>query len=282
MSNSRGRLLRVVLGLWILAVSVAAQPAGQPAKLSKPVNWGTPDQTWGRRRAITNEDRAAIESYRAGRGTLAYSSQFTSAAELAQDWDLATDKGWSLQSCRLPENVVTTSEGLRLKTTLATNCQRKWATGFAISKASYGYGFYEARIRIGDVAGLNNAFWLVTDDNFEIDISEIQFPNYDHLNLQNAPPKEKRIGVGFGLYFAGDLSTGFHDFGVLYTPTSLVYEVDGEPMAALDTHGSVKGKAKVLLSTALTSYKGGANGHPEGHDMLVSSVRVFKLTGQTP
>ena len=66
------------------------------------------------------------------------------------------------------------------------------------------------------------------------------------------------------------------DVGLLWTPTDMVYEVDGEPIAAVVTHGAVKGPATVRLSTALADWAGGkVPDHPESHLMTVQSLRIF-------
>jgi beta-glucanase (GH16 family) len=57
--------------------------------------------------------------------------------------------------------------------------------GSIISTIKQKYGFFGAYIKIADVSGLNKAFWLVTEDHFEIDIAEIHFPNDVRLTLHN-------------------------------------------------------------------------------------------------
>jgi hypothetical protein len=59
----------------------------------------------------------------------------------------------------------------------------------------------------------------------------------------------------------------------------MVFEIDGEPMAAVVTNGSVHPPSDVALSTALIY--AGIPEHPEGHDVLVRSVRIFALQKQS-
>jgi beta-glucanase (GH16 family) len=154
-----------------------------------------------------------------------------------------------------------------------------WSTGYNASKAKFGYGFFEARIKIADIKGLDNAFWLTTDDDFEIDVTETFYPSYMHLGFQYWPRSktEKHAGVGWGANFVENLAAGFHDVGLLWTPTDMIYEVDGEPIAAVVTRGAVKGPATVRLSTALADWAGGkVPDHPEGHGMAERSLRIFR------
>jgi beta-glucanase (GH16 family) len=258
-----------------LALSIAVA-----AKLSGPVTWGSPNQPYGTRRPVTGADRAAIQSYRSRHKTPIFATTFTDPAELRADWNsLSDDATWGdFKSCRRPDNVTTSSVGLRLKTEIATGCHHKWSTGYIISKARYHYGFFETTMKIADIKGMNNAFWMNTEDHpetgahFEIDISEVQYPSYDHIGLQQYT-KINHTGMGWGAKFADDLSSGFHDYGLLWTPKEMIFEVDGEPVAAVVTNNAVMEPADVRISTALIY--AGIPDHPEGHDVVVRSVQVF-------
>ena len=81
--------------------------------------------------------------------------------------------------------------------------------------------------------------------------------------------------MGWGAKFVDDLSSGFHDYGVLWTPTEMIFEIDGEPLAAVVTNNAVNGPADVMFSSALIYADIPA--HPEGHDMTVKSLRVYSL-----
>jgi beta-glucanase (GH16 family) len=267
--------------------SVSGGQRAGAAQLRRPVTWGSPDQPYGKRRPATAADRAAIRSYRSGRKAPVFSTNFTDPAELQADWNLVSDDNtWGdFQSCRRPSNVETSSVGLRLKTLIATDCHHKWSTGYINSKVKYSYGFFETTMKIADIKGMNNAFWMTTEDrpetgdHFEIDVSEVQYPNYDHIGLQQYPAKGnknlKHTGMGWGAKFIDDLSSAFHDYGVLWTPTEMIFEIDGEPVAAVVTSNAVKGPTDVAFSSALIY--AGVPDHPEGHDVVVKSLRVFAL-----
>jgi hypothetical protein len=273
----------ILLLVLSLSPAFAAHPLG-------PATWGSPDQPYGARRPVTASDRALIQSYRSGAKKPVYSTNFTDRAELEANWVLMSDDNYQL--CRRPENVEVSSAGLRLKILPATNCRRnlKWTTGSIQGKAGYQYGFFEARMKIADIKGMNNAFWMntgnqpATGDYFEVDICECQYPNYDHISLQQYPAKTaqgvalsnvKHTGIGWGVKFADDLSKDFHDYGVLWTPKEMIYEVDGEPLAAVVTNNSANAPASVMFSSA--AIYAGIPDHPEGHDMFVRSLRIFAL-----
>ena len=257
--------------------SVLAQHAATPLG---PATWGNPNQPWGVRRAITNADRALIDSYRSGHRQPVLKEDFTNPAELETSWMLQSDDNPGLKSCRRPENVVITSNELQLRTLDATGCHAKWSTGSMISKEHQKYGFFEARMKIADISGLNNAFWLVTTDRYEIDIAEVHYPNDIRLTLHNnnnwATEKDDKMhAVGFDSKFADDFSQDYHDYGVLWTPTDIIFEVDGKPTAAIATNGSIKEAADIRFSTAVTEFGGKIPANPAGHHMYVRSLRVF-------
>jgi beta-glucanase (GH16 family) len=115
---------------------------------------------------------------------------------------------------------------------------------------------------------MNNAFWMTTEDHlatrdhFEIDVSEVQYPSYDHIGLQQYPAKGnknlKHTGMGWGAKFADDLSSGFHDYGVLWTAREMIFEIDGEPVAAVVTNNASAKSPASLRSPMI--YKGSARG----------------------
>lgn len=285
----RNRACAFALGVMssVILSSGSASGGDGVATLAKPVSWGSPNQPYGTRRPVTDADRTAIQTYRSERTPPVFSTNFADPAELQADWNLVSDDiQWGgFRSCRRPANVEVSPAGLTLKTEIATNCSNKWATGYINSKAKYSYGFFEARMKIADIKGMNNAFWMTTEDHletgdhFEIDVSEVQYPSYDHIGLQQYPAKGntslKHTGMGWGANFVDDLSSGFHDYGVLWTPTEMIFEIDGDPVAAVVTNGAVHGPTDVAFSSALIY--AGIPDHPEGHNMFVRSLRIFAL-----
>jgi hypothetical protein len=267
---------RTIIGLLAVLCPMAAV---QAATLKGPVTWGSPDQPWGVRRPVTAADRAAIAAYRSGARTPLFATDLKHPASLPGDWTLVSDDQASLKGCRRPASVATSPEGLRLQVLPAPDCHTApYSTGYIASKAKYRYGFFEARFKIANIKGLDNAFWLTTDDNFEIDITETFYPSSMHLGFQYWPPNKtgKHAGVGWLANFVENLSSGFHDIGLLRTPTQMIYEVDGEPIAAVITHGAASGPATIRLSTVLADWAGGkVPARPEGHAMTVQSLKVF-------
>ena len=55
----------------------------------------------------------------------------------------------------------------------------------------------------------------------------MQCSSYDQIGLQQYPAKGNKTlphtGRGWGANFTGDLSAGFHDYGVLWTPKEMIF-----------------------------------------------------------
>jgi beta-glucanase (GH16 family) len=81
--------------------------------------------------------------------------------------------------------------------------------------------------------------------------------------------------MGYRALLNQNLSAGFHDYGFLWTPTDLIFAVDGEPIVAIATGGRINGPITLRYSTALANWAGKVPEHPEGHNMYVRSLRVF-------
>lgn len=266
------RLFRV-LGLAAIGSAFALLSPKPMAAPMGPATWGNPNQPWGTRRPVTAADRALIAQYRSRRP--AFETDFTNPERLQSQWALQTDDRSDLKSCRLPANVVATPGGLQLRTIATSACHAKWATGSMISKAKQRYGLFEASIQAADIGGLNNAFWLVSDAGYEIDIVEAHYPNDVHMTLHDWHPGGG--AVGFDSKCACNLAAGFHDYGVLWTPTDLIFEIDGEPIAAITGVTGIDQAADIRFATALGDFAGKIPDNPAGHHMAVRSLRVVPL-----
>ncbi len=101
--------------------------------------------------------------------------------------------------------------------------------------ASYGhfaqkYGWFEMRAKFPAGKGFWPAFWLLPSDRSwppEIDILEILGDQPDKVYLTNHYSQNGRpAGLG-GNYIGPDFSKGYHTFALQWTPSSLVWYVDG-------------------------------------------------------
>lgn len=93
------------------------------------------------------------------------------------------------------------------------------------------YGYVEARIRIPSGQGLWPALWLldVAGGADEIDIVEFlgHEPNTVYMTLHYADESGEPQGTGDGHYHGADFSADFHTFGVNWSPTEIIWYIDG-------------------------------------------------------
>jgi beta-glucanase (GH16 family) len=284
-ARSYNKMLFALLGSFTLIVSFVPTYSATP---SGPPTWGSPDRVWGVRRKPTSADRDRIAAFRKGKTKPVYSTNFTDPEDLKSNWILQSDDNPQLKSCRRPENISVHTGVLKIRTEVATNCKNRWSTGSMWTNFRQKFGFFEARMKTTDVTGINNAFWMVTDDGFEIDIAEVHYPGTVRTTLHNHNDfrqiagdnnwtKGKSDSIGFNNQFKDNFSAAFHSYGVLWTPNEIIYEVDGEPINIIVTKGAIKGAADIRFSTAVMEYAGKIPVHPENHDMTVNSLRVIAL-----
>ncbi|SDS91848.1 Glycosyl hydrolases family 16 [Mucilaginibacter mallensis] len=240
----------------------STSPVNKPVTLLGAATWDNPDQPFGRRRPVAAADKVSITLYRSGKIPAFFFANFGGPTELASDWAIQSDDNSTLKSCRIPASVTLNGNGLILETLAVTGHKAAWSTGYVYSNFKQHYGYFECRMKAAHGAGINNAFWLTTDDSFEIDITEVKYPNYSHMTLHHRKPVHQ--AVGFGQLFTDNLSYGYHDYAVLWTQQSLVFAVDGEAVAVMDIVDSIKGDATIRLSTALADFAGKIPTNPVG------------------
>jgi beta-glucanase (GH16 family) len=95
------------------------------------------------------------------------------------------------------------------------------------------------------------------------------------LHNRTRTADHQSVAVGFDGRFSNNFYAAYHDIGVLWTPTDIVFEVDGKAVAAISTDNSIHGKADIRFSTAAMDYAGKVQEHPEGHPLSVRSLRVY-------
>lgn len=102
-----------------------------------------------------------------------------------------TENEWVLSS-RWRDNAVVKDGVLYLLSKKESRGGQDWTTGNVWTKETFGYGYYEARMKYAGAYGTNNSFWLWPkqgvgegDKACEIDINEGHFPNIINTNVHN-------------------------------------------------------------------------------------------------
>jgi beta-glucanase (GH16 family) len=241
----------------------------------------------GRKRGPTGADSRRLRSYQMSQSNILFYDDFSNAETFRKNWSVFTDDRYDLAACRSAASLALGPDGLSIDTVPAVGCHDHWSTGEIISRQGFLYGYFEAYIRAGAGSGLDNAFWLTTQngsndgsgDEFEIDIGEGIFPNDVHMTLhRHNLPQHREIGeLGFDHRASETLSDQYNYYAALWTQESITFGFNGTALGVIDTGGVITGPANIHLSSALARYFGPVPENPAGLDMHVKHVRVLAV-----
>lgn len=220
--------------------------------------------------------------------TLVWSDEFEGDKLNLEEWVYRTDsKHWSTQK---PENVVV-ADGKLILNLRKENANGKQYTGAGIiSKKTFKYGYYEARLKLPKGKGWHSTFWLQMHDGSggtdprlaaqEVDIMESDsiHPAGYSISLHQWLPKHSMLG--FRRHTTPDLSADFHVFGCEFQPTLARFFFNGRLMNAVDVSRLTASDQHVWL-TSIASHLGKTDSVDDTKlptQFVVDWVRVFERT----
>lgn len=145
------------------------------------------------------------------------------------------------------------------------------------------YGYFEIRAKLPAGQGLWPAFWLVganEDSQLEIDIMEALgkdtgriYQSYHTGSVSGEHPVS-----------LGDYSSGFHTYGVQWSPTALTFFVDGRQTTQLENPFDERSPAYMIANLAVGGTWGGnANSTtPFPAEMEIDYIRAYQNTAWNP
>lgn len=173
---------------------------------------------------------------------LVWENDFRSPTVNLNDWVYRTDsKLWSTQT---PENVDIADGQLRLTYRKEHKNGMDYTGGGLISRRAFGYGFFEARLRMPAGMGWHTSFWLMNHDgsgstatgttDMEIDICEQDsiLPESYYVSVHRW--KGEHL-LKAELIPTADLSQEFHRYACLYEPGRVVFYADDRVVHEVDT-----------------------------------------------
>jgi len=137
------------------------------------------------------------------------------------------------------------------------------------------YGYFEASMKLPAGGGAWPAFWLYSanGNKTEIDIMESEGPDTwtatEHDSVSGTDIK------GSTTIYTPDLSTSYNTFGLLWTPTTLTWYLNGVAVRSIATPPDLNGPMFMALDLALT------NATPStftSADMSVAYVHAYSLS----
>lgn len=161
-----------------------------------------------------------------------------------------------------------------------------------MSKAEFGYGYFEARAKMSKGGSIDSAFWLMNNNGSEIDIFETLYVNDNKYVVKlSAHPRDLNSNTPASPRFTvdktieADLAGEFHIYGVMWRPDIIVYYIDGIEQARITDpvtlSSFVDRKLKIRLSTAMSNFFCGVNSSPcldkrsYNSEMVVDYVRHY-------
>jgi beta-glucanase (GH16 family) len=224
--------------------------------------------------------------------TLAWNDEFVGGVLDAAKWDYRTDS--KHLSAQKPENVTVKDGLLHLALKKEVAGGKQYSGAGIISKPTFKYAYYEARIKMPTGAGWHTAFWLMKHDgsgttDFQAATQGIDVGDNDSIDHEsykvvlNKYNPEPPANYGFTRLPTPDLSAEFHVFGCEFTPESVNFYLDGKLVHMVDARQIPHGEQNLWISS-IASHMGSTPKVDDGalpQETLCDYVRVFTKTNGT-
>jgi beta-glucanase (GH16 family) len=151
------------------------------------------------------------------------------------------------------------------------------------------YGYFEMRAQLPAGKGLWPAFWMLAHDPVdmnapqEIDIMEMigDHPTALNTSLHGASTINKPAGNGIGTR-VGDMTIGFHTYGVLWGPQTISFYFDGQAVWSQPTPADMHRPMYLIANLAVGgTWPGSPNSSTQfPAEMKIDYIRAY-ATGDT-
>jgi serralysin len=142
------------------------------------------------------------------------------------------------------------------------------------------YGYFEMRAELPTGAGTWPAFWMMPSNGSwppELDIMEV-LGNDPSAVHQTAHTQQAGVHTSSAdIAYSPPTSDGFHTYGVLWSPTDLVFYVDGVETYDIATPADMNTKMYMLVNLALGGWAGGIDNSALPAEMKVDYVHAYAL-----
>lgn len=156
----------------------------------------------------------------------------------------------------------------------------QYSSGMLESNATQTYGYFEMRADLPHGQGLWPAFWLLGAQNKEIDV--LEGLGSDTRVAYNAVHSPSVPALGNASY--NPYADGFHTYGVLWTPQTLTYYVDGAPVWQTATPADMNSPMHMIVNLAVGgNWPGSPNAAtPWPAQMQIDYIHAYALPGGSP
>lgn len=215
---------------------------------------------------------------------LTWSDDFNGNALDETKWQYRTDS--KMLSVQTPDNVKVQNGMLVISLRKDKTGSRPYSGGGIISRRTFRYGYYEARLKIVAGSGWHSSFWmqryngkdtLGDQATLEMDVIENSSQDLFSYGVNTHRWVSPHIAVGGKRVTTPDLSKDFHVFGCEYAPDIIRYFFDGNLVATVDWKGMPQGDVNIWLSSIAQAMGPGHNVDDSAlpGSMLVDWVRFY-------
>jgi beta-glucanase (GH16 family) len=163
----------------------------------------------------------------------------------------------------------------------------QYTSGLLTTETSYAqeYGYFEIKAKLPSGAGLWPAFWLLpTDHNAITEVDIMEQVGGDSVYQTSHSNVGGNAVVSEGFNYIPGLTDSFHTFGLLWTPTSLTWYLDGTATYSIATPADMHTPMYMLMSLAVGGDWAGAptsaSEFPAGLQIdYVHAYALSQLTG---
>ena len=223
---------------------------------------------------------------------LAWSDEFDGAKLDLDKWDYRTDS--KMHSAQKPENVSVADGKLILHLKKEEAGKMHYTGAGVISKRTFKYGYYEARLKTPPGSGWHTSFWLQKHDGSGTTAIKQAFQELDVIENDSTGPDSYDVAVHRWKTpyksFAGKkvwtpnhekLSDDFHTFGCEFTPLTIKYFFDGNLVQTVNVSVIEHNDQNIWL-TSIAMRTGGNKGVDDSRLPATAEfeyVRFFEPTG---
>lgn len=187
---------------------------------------------------------------------LAWSDEFNGPAVNQAVWTFRTDS--KLESTQLPANVTQQNGNLVIALRKQESNGKHFTGGGIITRKTFGYGYYEARLKIAVGSGWHSSFWMQRYNGIdtlgdkatlEMDVIENQSRDLTSYGVNTHRWVPPHIMRGGKRVMTPDLSKDFHVFGCEYSPDLVRYYFDGQLVQTVEWKGEPQGEVNIWLTS---------------------------------
>lgn len=211
---------------------------------------------------------------------LTFEDEFDDPVAFQSTWESLKRGGHKHLTMRYPRNVLVEDGELDLELGHQNDPKRPFTGGYIRTRSfRQTYGYFECEMRIASEAGVNNAFWMVSDRSkqgdtqFELDIAEVKYPNIVQVSARRWKPEKIVLAATYRT--EAQLDQSFHRYAMLWTEDEFRFFVDDVDVFDVENRFAHT-PAMLLFSNAVAPFAGKNDGDVEGAATTIRNVRVYQ------